>query len=298
MGLIIYLKSKYWQFRALLKRHSVIVTPGDYLYLRNGTVDFSQFIICCRILDIEQYKKDRIPTFHYSNALSGALIQNFNSEDNDARFAALLESVEKYGFQTKKRIGFNEEFTVNDGTHRSAIAYVEGLNQINAYYYSLPSNWSKIYIDKLYNDKKFKNKLGTIHEKILTIGEDLKRKGFLCTAILFDYTEQILLNIEDQLSKNTEIVIKKEIDLSGTEDNFNFRFPSSDKKYVDYQNACFIGFIPKFFDYVIRGNRMSFRSIGTLSEQIKCIHPYTIITDNFVDGVNVYNNLKPFFVEK
>lgn len=289
-----FIKSIYWKILEWLHRRSIIVTPGDYLYIRDE-IEFSQYIICSRIIDIENYSLNHIPSFRYSNALSKSQnIESFDAAACDKRFENLLKSVKENGFQTKRRIAFNQQFNVNDGTHRAAIAFTLGIKSLPSYYYPVPSHWGTKELKVLKTDNQYVPFRIDIEKRLLIINKELREKGIACCVFVINVNEEVVELLLNLISKYAKDVIIEKIDVQ----KYN-RMASNEKGYlsgypVDIDNGILIHFLPKKYDYKIRNRRLVLQSMKELELLIKRVHPQAIFYDNFVDGEKLISAIKPY----
>ena len=292
------IKSLYWRILEKCNRRKILVTPGDYLYIRDE-IEFSQYIICSRIIDIENYSKNHIPTFDYSNALTRSQkIESFDATANDKRFENLLKSVEENGYQTKKRIAFNQQYNINDGTHRAAVAFTLGLTSIPSYYYPVPSHWGENDLKMLRYDEQFKPYRLDIEKRLLTIKKELREKGIACCTLITNVSDDVRESILELVSKYAKDVVIEMIDVQ----RFN-HIPLKEKKSVIerpdvIKNGFLLHFLPKRYDFIVKNGKLEIQSMAKLGKLIKRANPQSVTCSSFVEGERFISAIKPYIMKQ
>ena len=262
-----------YRIKHLLYEDKVLVSLGDYLYLRDGhSIKMYHVIIGSRILDIEHWKKTGEPLFENTNAISKVLYNAMNikhdSKSDDVRFLSLLESFGKNGFDPSSRIGIAKNFTVNDGTHRAALAFCYNINQLPGYYTMAPPYWDTKIPAYLEEDESCHTILEFIKERILKAQNELKENGVLLTCVVPCNSNYSLDRVMEDLEKECTIV--------GTTRN-------------DKEDRTLIVLLPRIFDYYVKGGKLGFKSITNLGKKLKKKYGDVDLTDNFIDGKMVYD---------
>ena len=268
----IYNSIKY-RINHLLFEDKVLVSLGDYMYLRDdNSIRMYHVIIGSRILDIEKWKNTREPSFENTNVISNVLYNAMNikhdSKDDDIRFQNLLESYDKNGFDPSSYLRIAKNFTINDGTHRAALAFCYNIFQIPGYYTRVNPYWDTEIPSYLNEDKSCHVVLENIKECIFKAQNDLKENGVLLTCVVPCDSSFPLDKVKEELEKECTIVkvIKN-----------------------DRMNYTLITLLPKIFDYYQKRGRLAFKAISKLGRKLKRQYGNVELTDNFVDGKVVYD---------
>ena len=290
---------KDWCYKVYFRliRKKCLISPADYLYLRNGEMTFSQLIIGTRIMDIERWQKDHRPRFHYANALTLTKNKSFDTVEADKHFASLLESVEKNGYNPESRIAINNCFTVNDGTHRAALAFCLGMEAIPANYYNYPPHWHIEQLREAEREERFHQDYEQIRSRYDEIQEELKSKGYTCCCLVFNVTDISYTELMLELSRIANVYKIYRIDTS----KYN-QLPSEKRMELTgmeaaVENGYFISLLPTLNDYQYNKERIVFHSISKLADRLQEQHPLIMVTDNYVDGVSCFKRLQEYFLE-
>ena len=269
----IYNSIKY-RINHLLFEDKVLVSLGDYMYLRDdNSIRMYHVIIGSRILDIEQWEKTGEPLFENTNAISKVLFKSMNikhdSRGDDIRFLNLLESYRKKGFDPSSYIRYAKNFTINDGTHRAALAFCYNINKLPGILYTRMSPYWDMKIPAyLEEDESCNTVLERVKQRIFKAQNDLKENGVLLTCAVPCDSSFPLDKVKEDLEKECTIVrvIKNE--------------------RMDY---TLITLLPKNFDYYQKRGRLAFKAITKLGRILKRKYGNVELTDNFVDGKVVYD---------
>lgn len=290
---------KDWCYKVYFRliRKKCLITPADYLYLRQGEMTFSQLIIGTRIMDIERWQKDHRPIFHYTNALTMIKNKTFDTLEADKRFASLLESVERNGYDPESRIAINKFFTVNDGTHRAALAFCFGMETIPANFYNYPPHWHIEQLREAERDEEFHQDFEQISRRYNEIQEELKSKGYACSCLVLNVTNNCQEKLMLELTRSANVYKIYRIDTS----KYN-QLPSDKRKELTgieatIENGYYISLLPILNDYQYKDERLIFKSISKLEDKLRKQHPHVIIADNYVDGVSCFKRLQEYLIE-
>lgn len=262
-----------YRIKHLLYEDKVLVSLGDYLYLRDGhSIKMYHVIIGSRILDIEHWKKTGEPLFENTNAITKASFNAMNVEhnlkDDDIRFLSLLESYSKNGFDPSSYIRIAKNFTINDGTHRAALAFCYNINQLPGYYTRVSPYWDTEIPIFWEEDESCHTVLERVKQRILKVQSELKENGVMLTCVVPCDGKYPLDKVMADLEKECTIVrvIK------------NARM-----------DCTLITLLPKFFDYYQKRGKLAFKAITKLGRELKGKYGNVELTDNFVDGKVAYD---------
>lgn len=291
-----YLKDQVWKCYFWIKSRKCLVSPADYLYLRPEGLTFSQLIICTRILDIEQWMKDFRPKFHYANALTLTINKNFDTETADRHFADLLESVKREGYNPESRISLNNEYTVNDGTHRAALAFCLKMESVPAKYINYPPHWHKQQLVDASRNKEFHADYLKIQQRIEDIQTELKSSGYTCSCTITNVEIEQQGQLMAFLTGFANVICKYRLNV----DSINKLDAIKRKEILGddsrIHNGYYFSIMPQYPDYNYSQNRLVFHSITQLRKKLSSICTHVVVKDNFVDGVSHYNKIKDYLL--
>lgn len=252
-----------------LRECDVTLSPGDYLYIRDGQVKYYHFIIGVRIIDIEKWKSSKKASFVYTNMLSLAYDKDHDTALDDSRFISLLESIEKTGYDNNSKLGISKDFVVNDGTHRAALAWCNGFIQLPGHLSTAPSFFNCSIPKHIENDAGFQKYSQFVYNRIKQIQDELKEKGYTLCCRAKGLSNTQLAGLEKELLSICKLVGRYR------------REKDNDTLYT---------LLPQTFDYYRRGDRLSFKSVSTLNNRIRKKYIGVILTDNFVDGKILFDH--------
>ena len=260
-------RAKTYLIKCLYER-DVIISPGDFLYIRGGVIEFYQIIIGVRILDIENWQNYRDINFYYTNLLSAAYDSNADILNNNSRFIALLESFERNGYDNNSRLGISRDFIVNDGTHRAALAWCYGFVHIPAH--QTPSqSFFGFPIPERVSSKIDYADMRKIIGKLLAVQDELKEKGYTLCCRGDGLSNEQIANLELDLSKVCSII----------------------KLYKNSKGFLFT-LLPITFDYFCHNKRFAFKSVSNYKYILQKKYHSIILVDNFVDGKILFDQFQ------
>ena len=101
---------------------------GDIMLERGFGLYNRQFIVVCRLLDIERFRIHDDTSFYYQNILTPKSENEALRLDNE--FAKLIESVDEKGYDENSFLLVNNKLFLLDGTHRVALMLEKGVDKV------------------------------------------------------------------------------------------------------------------------------------------------------------------------
>lgn len=111
-----------------LTMRSFLCSIGDLMLEREKGMYNRQFIVICRLLDVERYRTTHDLLFPFQNKLTSAASDKMNDLNN--KFYNLIESVDRDGYNVSSTLTVNNELLLLDGTHRTAMMLEKGIDVI------------------------------------------------------------------------------------------------------------------------------------------------------------------------
>lgn len=217
------LKNKIKKIMSSNKKGYFFVSIGDFLLKRNE-LDYYQFIILSRILDIKNYFEHHDNTFFFQNLINDYFeTKDFDKTKYNNNFEKLICSFRSFGYDLKSYVSINNELNIMDGTHRVGLAYFfdncfipVSLNIINRKVDSCLVFYKK---GLPYNHlAKINNFYSEVEKHMVSTGN-----CFVC--LICGFSDEENDNIINELNSFVKVCLKNKVNYKGSNSNFSRKLP-------------------------------------------------------------------------
>lgn len=119
------------------------VSVGDII-LQRAEMDFCQFLLTSRKMDVQDYCNGTDKTFPYMCTISGCKYgPNYKPENGRLLFAKLIESYQEKGYDPTSFLTVDKECRLIDGNHRMGVNLFMGIEKLNVRYLKRSSGFSR-----------------------------------------------------------------------------------------------------------------------------------------------------------
>ena len=260
---------------------SFLCSIGDLMLEREKGIYNRQFIVICRLLDIERYRTTNDISFPLQNKLTSATSDKRN--DLNKKFHDLIESVDRKGYYMSSTLTVNNKLFLLDGTHRAAMMLEKGIDVVQVRGLRrkciLPTEcFFSLKTDLLSND------FCMIYEKYKKVNSSLIDKGICFGVWIEDNTYKDCADIISLLKPF--VCFHKVLFVENANDSFNG---------FNFNNGAYALFTPNMVDYVIKRDGYYSNYIKKLKEHISAHYlqinknpDFFYLTNNCLEGQTIY----------
>lgn len=119
------------------------VSVGDII-LKRAEMDFCQFLLTSRKMDVQEYCNETDTTFPYMSTISACKYgASYNPKKGRSLFAKLIESYQAKGYDPTSFLTVDKECRLIDGNHRMGVNLFMGIEKLNVRYLKRSSGFSR-----------------------------------------------------------------------------------------------------------------------------------------------------------
>ena len=267
-----------------LTMRSFLCSIGDIMLEREKGMYNRQFIVICRLLDVERYRTTHDLKFPFQNKLSSATTDKMTDLNN--RFYNLIESVDRNGYNVSSTLTVNNELFLLDGTHRTAMMLEKGIDVIRVKSMRrkcIVSSNCFCFLQKNIQTDDFR----IIWDRFKQLNADLMEKGISFGLWIeensFDSYEEVMSLLKPF------VVFHKVLSVENADFCING---------FNCNKGVYAMFLPNRTDYVIKKDGYYSNYIKELRNYLVdyCLHnsikpDFFYLTNNCLEGQTIYNSI-------
>ena len=262
----------------------VNISIGDIMRLQNNDIEYGQFTVVSRLLDIKGYYQNTIPEFKYQNEIGYACWGTAHDKEiGNEKFKNIIISYAEKGLIKNNSFFVSKTCRLIDGTHRLALNIYHGIMDAPAVEY--------IRVNKYISGIEWAEN----HNLPSWLIKDIKNEFFELQNLLLDCGESLCFVIKAKHKEKAEALyseMQKKVDVDR-----KYCFQDSDFFYVIAQ---FHLNNPKY--YFSRNGVISSKYIEEINKELikKAYNKADIlelkISSNCIEGKSIYLEYKNRFV--